>query len=77
MQQYPNFLNNCNVMMFLQLALLLLGLALYFVGRVTLRVTLLRIGKMVLKQVLVTLLMFNSFNIAFSAGLHLKYASPL
>lgn len=33
-------------------------------------------GKFMLQDVFLTLFLFNSFNIAFSAGLHFKYATP-
>lgn len=34
-----------------------------------------KINKFLLHQVFITLFLFNSFNIAFSAGLHFKYAN--
>ena len=33
-------------------------------------------GLRLLKQGFITLVLFNIFNISFSAGVHLKYASP-
>jgi hypothetical protein len=34
------------------------------------------LGLRLLKQGFITLVLFNIFNISFSAGVHLKYASP-
>lgn len=38
--------------------------------------TLYKIGKRMFKEVLLTLIMFNCFNIAYSAGIHFTYNTP-
>lgn len=36
--------------------------------------TLQRVAKRIIKEVLLTLILFNEFNFAYSAGIHFKYA---
>lgn len=35
-----------------------------------------RVGRLFLQEIFITLFLFNSFNIAYSVGLHFKYATP-
>lgn len=49
---------------------------LYLVGKFQVREKLEAIGLRLLKQGFITLVLFNIFNIAFSAGVHWKYAKP-
>lgn len=70
------FLNNCSVMFFLVLgevvvAGILFGLA-HLLGSFSKRLT--SISKYLIKEGLLTLMMFNSFNIAFGVALHFHYA---
>ena len=71
----PSFLNNCNIMIFVLVAELLVGLALFFIGKLMVSKKPLYVGKLLLKQGFLTLIIFNSFNISFSAGVEWKYDS--
>ena len=69
-----SFISNINVMFLLLICELILGLLLHFVGA---KVAFLKkVSKFMLQEVFLTLFLFSSFNIAFSAGLHFKYATP-
>lgn len=55
---------------------LLLSLVLTLVGKLLKNNDVKRVGLLLLKQGFVTVVMFNIFNVAFSAGVHWKYAKP-
>ncbi len=74
MKMESEFLNNFNVMFFVSILALI---TLYVINRVahfTKNKSLKKITINMLKQSAVTLALFNSLNIGFSAGLHLKYS---
>lgn len=60
--------------MVLLLGELILGFVLWLIGQLVRRFSVKKIGLRLLKQGFVTLLIFNLFNIGFSAGVHWKYA---
>jgi hypothetical protein len=70
-----NFLNNCNIMIFILYGELILSLALYLIAKKVQNVKFLKVSLRLLKQGFITLVLFNIFNIAFSAGIHWKYAA--
>jgi hypothetical protein len=72
---HTNFINNCNIMLVLLLGELVIAGVMYFVGRFTYSKKILVISRILLKQGFITLVVFTSFNISFSAGIHLKYAN--
>lgn len=55
---------------------LTISFALYLIGKLTTKPKVKKIGLHFLKQGFITLVLFNAFNIAFSAGIHLKLANP-
>lgn len=61
-------------MFFLMLAQLILSFLLYLIAKLTLQYKVEKLGLKMLKQGFITLLMFNIFNLSFSAGAHLKFA---
>ena len=69
-----SFINNCNVMLLVLFGELLVSLAMYIVSKITRSDKLRKLSLRFLKQGFVTLVLFNAFNIAFSAGVHWKYA---
>lgn len=71
-----NFINNCNIMLILLFAELTIAFVLYLIGKFTVNRKAKKIGLQLLKQGFITLVLFNAFNIAFSAGIHLKLANP-
>lgn len=70
------FINNCNVMLFLLFGEFVIALILYIIAKVAMKDKLLKLALRLMKQGFVTLVLFNIFNISFSAGVHWKYASP-
>jgi hypothetical protein len=70
-----NFLNNCNIMIFILYGELILSLALYLIAKKVQNVKFLKVSLRLLKQGFITLVLFNILNIAFSAGIHWKYAA--
>ena len=70
------FLNNFNIMYILLLAELLISGVLFGVSKLVKSPRLKTVAKFLLKQGLLTLVMFSSLNIAVSAGMHWKYSSP-
>ena len=75
MDMSGSFINNCNVMLLVLFGELLVSLAMYIVSKITRSHKLRKLSLRFLKQGFVTLVLFNAFNIAFSAGVHWKYAS--
>lgn len=71
-----NFISNCNIMLLVLIIEGAIGVGLYIVVRLAKNasITLYRIASKLLKEVLLTLVLFNCFNLAFSAGLHFVYA---
>lgn len=53
---------------------LLVSLAIWAVGKIKKSENVLKLGQRLLKEGFITLVMFNTFNIAFSAGIHWKYS---
>jgi hypothetical protein len=76
MQVNASFINNFNIMLLLLIVEFLVGLVMYVVAIKTNREKLRQIALRLMKQGFITLVLFNIFNIAFSAGVHWKYASP-
>ena len=69
-----SFINNFNIMYLLLVAELLIGLILFSLSKCC-YYSLKIIGINLIKQGFLTLILFNCLNIAFSAGLHWKYAT--
>jgi hypothetical protein len=70
-----NFINNCNLMIILLLGLFVV-LGITYLIALTASLPKVKIYSLhLLKQGLITLTLFNSFNVAFSAGVHWKYAN--
>ena len=69
------FLNNCNLMVLLMFCVGVVGLVLYQFGQLLGLDKCKYAGTLLLKQGLLTLMIFNALNLAFSAGIHWKYAS--
>jgi hypothetical protein len=61
-------------MVLLMLAFLLIGLVLFLAAYCLRDPKIQNYSSLILRQVLVTLILFNCFNISFSAGIHWKYA---
>lgn len=70
------FLNNCNVMLLLILVEVSAAGVLYLLSHLlsTVSEKLSSVSKYFIKEGLLTLMMFNSFNIAFGVGIHFQYA---
>ncbi len=69
------FVNNCNLMFFLIITEVVIAGILYgithFVSKYASKLA--KISKYMIKEVLLTLMMFNAFNIAFGVGVHFHY----
>jgi uncharacterized membrane protein affecting hemolysin expression len=63
------FLNNFNVMLLVMIVALMLGIALQITEKMHKNKKLNNIGKTILKQGLMTLVIFNIYNASFSAGI--------
>lgn len=74
MKMESEFLNNFNVMFFASILALITFYVINRVAQFSKNKSLEKIGINMLKQSAVTLALFNSLNIGFSAGLHLKYS---
>jgi len=70
------FLNNCNVMLLVIVTEILVAGALFGISHLVSSVStkLSSISKYLIKEGLLTLMMFNAFNIAFGVGVHFQYA---
>jgi hypothetical protein len=70
------FLNNCSVMLFLVVAEAVTAGVLYALSHLmkTASAKLSSVSKYLIKEGLLTLMMFNAFNIAFGVGVHFEYA---
>ena len=62
-------------MIFVLYGELFLSLVLYLIAKKVQNSTLFKVTLRLLKQGFITLVLFNIFNISFSAGIHWKYAS--
>lgn len=71
-----NFINNCNIMVALLFFVFIVSGIAYLVSFFIELPRVEAYSLLFLKQGLITLIMFNSFNVAFAAGVHLKYAFP-
>jgi hypothetical protein len=67
------FINNFNVMFLLMIVWFLTGVGLYIASMTKKYGKVHKIALFLLKQGFITLVIFNSFNIAFSTGVHIKY----
>jgi hypothetical protein len=70
------FLNNCNLMLLIIIVEVAAAGILYLIGYFmkSFSEKLSSISKYMVKEVLLTLMMFNAFNIAFGVGIHFTYA---
>lgn len=68
------FLNNCNIMIIVLFAELLIAVTLCIVSKFVALKKLRQISHRLLKQGFITLVLFNIYNISFSSGFHFKYA---
>ena len=71
------FLNNCNIMIFIMFGVLVVGGVLFIVGKILALSTLSKtyqISNLLLKQILITIVMFSLLNFSFSAGAHWQYS---
>ena len=69
-----SFISNINIMFLILLGQLMIsGFIMILAKRVSF---LSKINRLFFQQVFLTLFLFNSFNISFSAALHFKYAKP-
>ena len=70
------FLNNCNVMLLIIVTEVVVAGALLAVAKLVSSVSakLASVSKYLIKEGLLTLMMFNAFNIAFGVGVHFQYA---
>jgi hypothetical protein len=73
-----NFLRNCNVMLMVVIAVIAIAVILYIITYIfkDCAATLHRVAKRLIKEVLLTLILFNCLNFAYSAGVHFRYAVP-
>lgn len=71
-----NFLRNCNLMLAIVVSIVLVSLLLYLLTCFCKKCapSLHSISTRIIKEVLLTLILFNCFNFAYSAGLHFTYA---
>ena len=78
-----NFINNCNIMLFIFLLFFIVSAACCIILSYSKKITLQKRASTaynIFKQGMITLILFNLFNFSFSAGVHMKYAqqsSPL
>ena len=73
MQVSSLFLNNLNIMLILTVGLFLISLSLIGIGSYHKVSNCKKVGKRLLKEGIITLVLFNIFNISFSAGIYWKY----
>jgi len=73
-----NFLRNCNLMFLVVMAIILVALLLYIASYCFKKCapSCFSISRRLAKEVLLTLILFNCYNFAYSAGLHFYYATP-
>ena len=71
-----SFINNFNIMYLLFLGVVAIGVTCFVLSLAFKAKKLKKAGIFILKEVMITFLLFNCFNIAFSAGMHWRYASP-
>lgn len=73
-----NFLRNCNVMLMLVIVVIVVAFCLYILTYLIQKCaeTLHKVAKRLIKEVLLTLILFNCLNFAYSAGIHFRYATP-
>ena len=71
-----NFLRNCNLMLALVLAVMAIGFVLFLLTLLCKNCVpcFYKLGHRIFKEVLLTLILFNSLNFAYAAGIHFKYA---
>lgn len=69
-----SFLNNCNIMITILFGELILSLIVFLAGKLLKSYNIKKIGLTLLKQGFITVVLFNIFNVTFSAGIHFKYA---
>ncbi len=73
-----SFINNCNLMMAVLVAEAILALSFYGLSLLIAAYasSLAQIAARLIKEVLLTLILFNAFNLAYSAALQFNYSSP-
>jgi hypothetical protein len=71
-----NFLRNCNVMLLLILGVICVSFLLYIMTYIFKKCapSFHKVAKRLIKEVLLTLILFNALNFAYTAGVHLRYA---
>jgi hypothetical protein len=70
-----NFLRNCNAMFLVVAAVIVVAFVMYVISRLCQScTTFTKVTKRLSKEVLLTLILFNMLNFAYSAGLHFRYA---
>jgi hypothetical protein len=72
-----NFLRNCNVMLILVVTVIIVGFSLYYLAYCleSCAKSFTKVSKRLIKEVLLTLILFNCLNFAYSAGIHFRYAA--
>ena len=73
-----NFLRNCNIMLLLVITIILVGFALYSIAYCfdSSSPKFVKVSNRLIKEVLLTLILFNCLNFAYSAGIRFRYAIP-
>lgn len=69
-----NFVNNCNIMLLLMFVFILVFGGAVVLSKLVNNSVLKLYSVKIFKQGLITFVMFNCFNITYSAGTHIKYA---
>lgn len=71
-----NFIRNCNVMLLVVAAIIVISFFLYLATYICKNCspTFHKIAKRLIKEVLLTFILFNELNFAYCAGIHFKYA---
>jgi len=71
-----NFLRNCNLMFAVLVVVILVGFIFYLLTFCCQRwgPCIYQIGQRMVKEALLTLILFNMFNFAYAAGIHFRYA---
>lgn len=68
------FVNNFNVMLLVMVCELVFSLLLYLIAKIIRSSKLMRISLRLLKQVFIFLVIFNTFNVAYSGGVQARFA---
>ena len=76
MEMYSSFVNNFNIMELLMIAELVVAVTVIVVSVIIQSKKGKKVGLRLLKEGFLTLILFNSLNIGYSAGIHWEYADP-